>query len=86
LSISALARAAGVSRSNLYASHSDLIASLRQSPRKMDLVNEQNDRTLQLQQVRDENLQLKRSNKALLLLNIELRQELSRLARRSPAK
>lgn len=86
LSISALAKAAGVSRANLYTSHLDLIAPLKQAREKKELAVDECDREQSIQRLRDETRQLKRINKALLLLNIELRQEIARLTRRRPGK
>lgn len=81
LSISALARLAGVNRGNLYSSHKSVIESFRKhvppayskpKPRRAAAYRE---RTEELHQ-------LKTANKALLLLTGELRSEISRLRRR----
>jgi len=82
LSISALARAAGVSRANLYASHSELIASMK-AVRQKEKPREDRSPSVQTKRLREEIARLKRVNKALLLLNMALRQEVARLARRT---
>lgn len=83
LSVSSLARQAGVSRANLYTSHSKLLAEL-QITRSKKNSHGRGARYAEVDKTRDENSELKRVNKALLLLNIELRQEIARLQRKLP--
>lgn len=82
LSVSALARRAGVSRANLYASHRQLLEKL---PKKVDVVKSSESRSdrEKMQKLRTEIAELRRINKALLFLNVELRGEVVRLKRRS---
>lgn len=81
LSISAVAKAAGVSRPNLYTRHPDLIARLRSLQEPRIPSRQGSDQGQSLDRIRDENAKLKEINKALLLLNLELRQELARQQR-----
>jgi transposase-like protein len=81
LSISSLAQQAGVSRANLYVTHSKLVQEL-QGVRRQNTLNELELQKSQLKKMRDENVELKRVNKALLFFNVELRQEITRLQRR----
>lgn len=85
LTVSALARKAGVSRANLYVSHPQLIAKL---PKKRDQKEHfsQEATSAQAKKIRSELAELKRINKALLLLNIELRRELARVNQRLAEK
>jgi hypothetical protein len=85
LSVNSLARQAGVSRANLYVSHSNFLEKLNAAHAKKGAKEQ---RCLDTPEVRlrKENAELKRINKALLFLNIELRQEIARLNRRVSEK
>lgn len=78
VSVSRLAKAAKVSRANLYVSHPELIASLRRA-----VVSEKAQRATssseQLEKLRAELAQSHLENKALLYLTGELREEIHRL-------
>lgn len=81
ISVSVLARKAGVSRSNLYESHPDLVASLRPKPRG-PLPGRTHSPNVRLAELCNQLTELRRVNKALLLMNVELNQEIIRLQQR----
>ena len=75
ITVSALARLAGVNRSNLYTSHKDLVDRLREQPKPERRANNKSSIQLLQKRVRA----LSRQNQALLLLNVELSEEICRL-------
>lgn len=85
LSVASLARAAGVSRANLYSSHPKLIEEIKSlgpiREAKRRVANSSN----QMEILRKENDRLRLVNKALLLINVELRRDLTKLMRRLPS-
>lgn len=81
ISVSVLARKAGVSRSNLYESHPDLVASLRQESRG-SRPRRTHSTDARLAELCNQLTEVRRVNKALLLMNVELNQEIIRLRRR----
>lgn len=80
IAISELADRAGVSRANLYERHSDLIKTLQ--PLRRSRKTEQSIMEVPTTALREEIKELKRQNKALLYLNVELREEIYRLQSR----
>lgn len=81
LSVNSLALQAGVSRANLYASHPDIIASLRR-PKAGDSETRAARRLSRATDLREELEAVKKANKALLMLNDALRNENRRLKQR----
>lgn len=82
INISKLARLAGVSRANLYASHPELVLSLKRTPTQKS-VDAKTSSPQQKLRVASAALKLeRRKNKALLYLAGELRAEIERLHKR----
>lgn len=83
IKIATLAKLAGVSRSNLYTSHRELVDEMKgnaSTPRKSSSP-EQNSARLNQEVAR-----LKKENKLLLYVNLELNEEIGRLRRRIPSR
>lgn len=82
--ISALCRMAGVNRSNIYSSHSDILDNLKQRVQnsRSDLTNYQTEHIAPNREV----MRLRLQNKALLYLCVELRSSISDLEKRVPVK
>lgn len=78
ISVSKLAKAAKVNRSNLYVSHPNLIASLRLPAKRKNSQHEMSAGE-QVEKMRAELEQSRLENKALLYLTVELREEIHRL-------
>lgn len=82
LSINSLAKQAGVSRSNLYTSHADVIASLKCQKSDVSTAKPAKNFTKIVDELEQELKHLKKTNKALLLLNGALRTRIHELDRR----
>lgn len=78
LSISALSKLAGVSRSNIYSSHPDIAEKYRKA-KDISTEKERPDSEKKLIQIRQELLVERKRNVALLFLVTEQREELQRL-------
>jgi hypothetical protein len=82
LTVSSLARKAGVSRANLYISHPDVVESLNQFKQTGPCHDEQRSSTQKLKKMKAELDALKRTNGALLIMNGALRGRIRELERR----
>lgn len=82
--VSALCRIAGVNRSNIYASHSDILADLRE--RMPDGPSNRPTRRAEITAPETEVVRLGLQNKALLYLCVELRASISDLEKRVQRK
>lgn len=78
LSISALSKVAGVSRSNIYSSHPDIVGKYRLA-KGVSTEKEHTDSKEKLKRIRQELLVERKRNIALLFLVTEQREELQRL-------
>ncbi|WP_228896885.1 hypothetical protein [Acidovorax sp. Leaf73] len=82
LSINSLAKQAGVSRSNLYTSHAEVVASLKRHKSDASAAKPAKNFTKIIDELERELKLLKKTNKALLLLNGALRTRIGELDRR----
>lgn len=82
LSVSSLAKQAGVSRANLYTSHLDIIESLNAPKRVRTAIGGQKNSQQKISKLEEELEGLKRTNKALLVLNGALRGRVRELQQR----
>lgn len=80
LSVSTLAKRAGVSRANLYVSHLAIVQQLNSAQRQRKQ-RAPAAKSEECERLRTEVQQLRRTNKALLLLNAQLNQEIISLNR-----
>jgi transposase-like protein len=86
MSVTALAHAAGINRSNLYSTYPALIAELKQKRLESAKPKRPKPSAERIKALEAEIVKLRHRNKALIFLNIELRQEVARLTRRLPKK
>lgn len=82
LTVSSLARQAGVSRANLYISHPDVVASLKRSKQTGTCKDEHGISTHKLKKLEAELKALKKTNQALLMMNGALRGRIRELQQR----